>query len=257
MVWRSLDRLSGGIENGQRKRAEHINRLLAEAERHIRLVFHRFMSEDKPPLEIRLNGRKLDALDPFGTGFPKHQADRPDWLELKNEYVEFQSFTLPHHKEIPTADWNDLGGPEGHLRTQWFYVYRGRRLIIAGSWLGMARQTELTKLCRIRVDIPNTMDSDWKIDVKKASAQLPPAVRERMRLLVERLAVTSKRTYRRRGKKLVDNEYFPVWHRTSEWTVLDRNGQGGTEKSFSQKRTEIAGPNPALPALQWCWVCMR
>ena len=78
----------------------------------------------------------------------------------------------------------------------------------------MARQTELTKLCRIRVDIPNTMDSEWKIDVKKASAQLPPAVRERMRLLVERLALTSKRTYQRRGKKLVDSEYFPVWQRS-------------------------------------------
>ena len=171
------------------------------------------MSEDRPPLEIALNGRRLEPLDPFGTRFPKHQADRPDRLELKNGFVEFQSFTLPHHKEIPPVDWNDLGGPEGHLRTQGFYVYRGRRLIIAGSWLGMARQTELTKLCRIRVDIPNTMDSDWKIDVKKASAQLPPAVRERMRLLVERLALTSKRTYQRRGKKLVDSEYFPVWQR--------------------------------------------
>ena len=167
VVWRSLDRLSGGIGHDQRKRAEHINRLLAEAERHIRLVFHRFMSEDRPPLIIRLNGRKLEPLDPFGTKFPKHQSDRPDQLELKNGFVEFQSFTLPHHKEIPPSDWNDLGGPEGHLRTQGFYVYRGRRLIIAGSWLGMARQTELTKLCRIRVDIPNTMDSDWKIDVKK------------------------------------------------------------------------------------------
>lgn len=213
VVWQSLDRLSGGIESDQRKRAEHINRLLAEAERHIRLVFHRFMSEGKPPLQIALNGRKLEALDPFGTRFPKHQADRPDRLELRNGVVEFQSFTLPHHKEISAEDWNDLGGPEGHLRTQGFYVYRGKRLIIAGSWLGLARQTELTKLCRIRVDIPNTMDADWKIDVKKASAQLPPAVRERMRLLVERLAVTSKRTYQRRGNKLVDSEYLPVWQR--------------------------------------------
>lgn len=213
VVWRSLDRLSGGIEADQRKRAEHINRLLAEAERHIRLVFHRFMTEPKPPLAIALNGRRLEPLDPFGTRHPKHQADRPDRLELKNGFVEFQSFTLPHHKEISPAEWDDLGGPEGHLRTQGFYVYRGKRLIIAGSWLGMARQTELTKLCRIRVDIPNTMDADWKIDVKKASAQLPPAVRERMRLLVERLALTSKRTYQRRGSKLVDNEFFPVWQR--------------------------------------------
>lgn len=213
VIWRALDRLSGGLDHDQRKRAEHINRVIAGAERHIRLVFHRFMSEGRSPLVLRLNGRKLEPIDPFGTRFPTHQKDRPDSLELKHGTVGFQCFTLPHHKSISKADWEDMGGPEGHLRSQGFYVYRGRRLIIAGSWLGLARQTELTKLCRIRVDIPNTMDADWKIDVKKASAQLPPAVRERMRLLVERLTQTSKRTYQRRGQRLVDNDYMPIWQR--------------------------------------------
>ncbi|MFD2498567.1 hypothetical protein ACFSTI_06550 [Rhizorhabdus histidinilytica] len=127
--------------------------------------------------------------------------------------MTFQCFTLPHHKSITKAEWDDLGGPEGHLRSQGFYVYRGGRLIIAGSWLGLARQTELTKLCRIKVDIPNTMDADWKIDVKKASAQLPPPVRERMRLLVEKLSSTSKRTYQRRGQRLVDESIMPLWQR--------------------------------------------
>jgi hypothetical protein len=213
VLWRSLDRLSGGIANDLRKRTEHINRAIAGAERHIRLVFHRFMTEDRPPLVIRLNGRVLEPLDPFGTKFGSHQSDRADRLDLAGGTVEFQSFTLPHHKSISRADWDDLGGPEGHLRSQGFYVYRGRRLIISGSWLGLARQTELTKLCRIRVDIPNTMDADWKIDVKKASAQLPPAVRERMRLLVERLSLTSKRTYQRRGQRMVDHECMPLWQR--------------------------------------------
>ena len=216
VVWRSLDRLSGGLQHDLGKQAEHINRAISGAERHVRLVFHRFMSEGRTSLVIRLNGRQLEPIDPFGTRFSTHQSDRPDQLELRNGVVEFQSFTLPHHKSIPVADWNELGGPEGHLRSQGFYVYRGRRLIIAGSWLGLARQTELTKLCRIKVDIPNTMDADWKIDVKKASAQLPPAVRERMRLLVERLAATSKRTYQRRGQRLVDVEYMPIWHRVQK-----------------------------------------
>lgn len=216
VVWRSLDRLSGGILQDVRRRAEHVNRAIASAERHVRLVFHRFMEDDRPPLRIRLNGRQLEPLDPFGTRHTAHQREMPDSLTLARGTVEFQSFTLPHHKSISPADWDDLGGPEGHLRSQGFYVYRGRRLIIAGSWLGLARQTELTKLCRIRVDIPNSMDADWKIDVKKASAQLPPAVRERMRLLVERLSLTSKRTYQRRGQRLVDQEYLPLWQRVQK-----------------------------------------
>ena len=216
VLWRSLDRLSGGIDHDIRRRTEHINRAVAGAERHIRLVFHRFMEEDRPPLTIRLNGRKLQPLDPFGTKHLTHQRDPADNLALARGTVEFQSFTVPHHKSIPAADWDDIGGPEGHLRSQGFYIYRGRRLIIAGSWLGLARQTELTKLCRIRVDIPNSMDADWKIDVKKASAQLPPAVRERMRALVERLSLTSKRTYQRRGQRLVDQDYQPLWQRVQK-----------------------------------------
>jgi hypothetical protein len=216
VLWRSLDRLSGGIEHDASKRAAHINHTLANAERHIRLVFHRFMSEGRKSLSIWLNGRKLEPIDPFGTKYPSHQSDRPDRLELKNGTVDFQCFTLPHHKSIPKSAWDDLGGPEGHLKSQGFYVYRGRRLIIAGSWLGLARQSELTKLCRIKVDIPNTMDADWKIDVKKASAQLPPQVRERMRLLVERLTQTSKRTYQRKGQRLVDSNYMPIWQRVQK-----------------------------------------
>lgn len=148
VVWRSLDRLSGGLDHDLRKQAEYINRSIAGAERHVRLVFHRFMSEGRSPLVIQLNGRKLEPIDPFGTRFSTHQSDRPDRLELKNGVVEFQSFTLPHHKSISAADWNELGGPEGHLRSQGFYVYRGRRLIIAGSWLGLARQTEPRWRCR-------------------------------------------------------------------------------------------------------------
>lgn len=213
VIWRDLDRLGGGIQGEASARIAHINRAIAQAERHLRLVFHRFMAEDRPPLELFLNGRRLEPVDPFGRAFAGHQADRVDRLDMAQGTVEFQCFTLPHHKSVSRAEWEELGGPEGHLRTQGFYVYRGRRLIIAGSWLGLARQTELTKLCRIRVDIPNTMDSEWKIDVKKASAQLPPKVRERMRHLVERLSQTSKRTYQRRGQKLVDHEYMPIWHR--------------------------------------------
>lgn len=213
VIWRDLDRLGGGIEGNDAGRVGHINRAIAHAEHHLRLVFHRFMSDDRPPLELWLNGRRLEPVDPFGRSFAGHQADRVDSLDMAYGSVEFQCFTLPHHKSVTRAEWEELGGPEGHLRSQGFYVYRGRRLIITGSWLGLARQTELTKLCRIRVDIPNTMDSEWKIDVKKASAQLPPKIRERMRSLVERLSLTSKRTYQRRGQKLVDHEYMPVWHR--------------------------------------------
>lgn len=214
VLWEKLDRVDGGYRHDAHKRAQHINSALAGAERHLRIVFHRFMeSGGKGKLSISINDRVLDPIDPFATKHPATQIDPEQQLPLAHGVVRIRCFTLPHHKAMRADEWDELGGPEGHLRSQGFYVYRGDRLIISGSWLGLARQTELTKLCRIRVDIPNTMDADWKIDVKKASAQLPPVVRAWLKNIIERLVQTSKRTYRKRGQKLTDKARVPMWQR--------------------------------------------
>lgn len=214
VLWEKLDRVDGGYLYDAHKRAQHINNALAGAEGHLRLVFHRFMEKGgKERLAISINNRALDPIDPFARKNPATQIDPEETLALPDGIVRIQSFTIPHHKAMQRDEWDELGGPKGHLRSQGFYIYRGDRLIISGSWLGLAKQTELTKLCRIRVDIPNTMDADWKIDVKKASAQLPPAVRERLKNIVERFVQTSKRTYRKRGQKLTDDARVPVWQR--------------------------------------------
>ena len=57
------------------------------------------------------------------------------------------------------------------------------------------------------------MDADWKIDVKKASAQLPPTVRNKLKTIVEHFVSTSRRTYTRRGRKLIAQDQLPVWNR--------------------------------------------
>ncbi len=211
VLWQKPDRLIGGNASAA-KRAEIMNHRIAETERHLRLVFHRFM-EDAKPLKILLNGRALRPLDPFARKNPATFPDPEETVSLAHGEVEIQSFTLPHHRQMSNAEWDDIGGPEGHLKSQGFYLYRGRRLIIHGTWFGLCRQSELTKLSRVRIDIPNSMDADWKIDVKKSSAQLPPAVRDRLRKVIDRIQDGSKRTYRKRGQKLVDHERLPMWHR--------------------------------------------
>lgn len=213
VLWQRLDRMTGGAVHDHNRRIENLNHLLAGAERHLRLVFHRYMEDHRSPLAILLNGRVLEPLDPFASGHPAGQAMPEEVLTLAKGDVIIRGYVLPHHKSMARTEWDELGGPEGHLRSQGFWVYRERRLIIAGSWFGLARQAELTKLSRIRVDIPNSMDPDWKIDVKKASAQLPPIVRERLRKVVERFAEVSRRTYTRRGSKLVDEARIPLWVR--------------------------------------------
>jgi hypothetical protein len=216
VIWEKLDRLGGGIANDRKKRAEHINAALVSAEHHIRLVFHRFLEGNRPKLRIYLNGRALQPIDPLAIRNPACQIEPEEAVPLSQGAVTIQCYTLPHHKLMTEAEWLEVGGPEGHLRSQGIYLYRGDRLIIAGGWMGLARQTELTKLCRVRVDIPNSMDALWKIDVKKASAQLPPAVATRLRRVIESFLGTSRRVYRRRGQKLVDHDRLPLWVRMQQ-----------------------------------------
>jgi len=212
VLWQKLDRLMSSNLSDAIKRTEVVNRRIAETERHLRLVFHRFMEGTKP-LSILLNGRLLRPLDPFAQKNLATISDPEEALTLPRGDMTIQSFTLPHHRQMNESDWEDIAGPEGHLKSQGFYLYRGRRLILSGTWFGLCRQSELTKLSRVRIDIPNSMDADWKIDVKKSSAQLPPLVRDRLKKVIERIQDGSKRTYRRRGRRLVDHERLPMWHR--------------------------------------------
>ena len=212
VVWKKLDRLIGDVDISA-KITELMNAEFSFAERHLRLTFHRFLETNKPQIQLTLNDRLLTPLDPTASLHPSTQKDPEDILHLPSGDVRIRSYTIPHYKKVTQLEWDELGGPEGHLKSQGLYIYRENRLIIAGSWLGLAKQTELTKLSRIAIDIPNTMDSIWKIDVKKSSAQLPPLVRERLTRVIERFVGTSKRTYRSRGQRLVESTTHPIWNR--------------------------------------------
>lgn len=209
VVWSTLDRLLEGEDS-----KSHLNARIAQARRHLELVFHRFLKGEarRPKIEIFLNGQPLVPWDPF----PRHPAaqfDPVEKIKLGGHLIEFQAVTLPHHNKVSRDDWEKYGGEAGYLKNQGFYIYREGRLIIHGTWFGIIRQSELTKLSRVRVDMPNGLDAEWKVDVKKSSAQLPRLVRSHLRRVIERIAQGSKRTYQRRGRRLVDSQSYPLWYR--------------------------------------------
>ncbi len=211
VIWESLDRLIEG--DGNDARSAFVSRLDDAAE-HLELVFHRFIAGERGIRKVALflNGRQLEAFDPFHSSHPATQAGPVEKIKSGGQEVEVQTFTLPHHKKDPEG-WERYAGKAGYLKNQGFYVYRGKRLIIHGTWFGLARQKELTKLARVRIDMPNGMDADWKIDVKKASAQPPYHVRERLRRIIETIGATSRRVYTARGHRLASDSRLPVWQR--------------------------------------------
>ena len=214
VVWEKLDRLVGA-DNQEHRR--DLVRQLDEAVTHVEFVFHRFLSgKGGRRLAIWMNGRELQPFDPFHSNHPATQHHQVDPFHLDGAKIGIWPVTLPHHDKVLPEDWKKYAGPEGYVSNQGFYLYRNRRLIVHGTWFGLARKLELTKLARVGIDIPNTLDAAWKIDVRKASAQPPPPVRERLRSIIERIGVPSRRTYTGRGARLTEDSRLPVWRRVQD-----------------------------------------
>lgn len=216
VLWEKLDRMIQ--KDGSDTDLSHFVREIDDARNHLELVFHRFLSAQlgQRKFRILLNERPLEPFDPFHSSHPATIAGPVERIRVGQREVVIQSFTLPHHRKVTRAEWERHAGPDGYLKNQGFYLYRERRLIMYGTWFGLARQTELTKLSRVRIDMPNDLDAEWKIDVKKASAQPPYQVRQRLRRIIETIGAPSKRIYTTRGKKLVEDNRIPVWSRIQD-----------------------------------------
>lgn len=218
VVWETLDRILGDVAEGMQQQV--LAQRVDEAAAHIELVFHRFLSGEATgaKLPILLNNRPLQPHDPFGSSHKATQRAplEPEVFVIKGHEVTVQTFTLPHHSKLSARQYEDLAGKAGFLRNQGFHLYREKRLIIRGTWFGLAQQKPITQLTRVRIDMPKELDAEWKIDVKKASAEPPPALRRELRNLVDRICAGSKRVYTHKGKRLVSNDHIDVWQRIQD-----------------------------------------
>lgn len=213
VLWDSIDRIEF---NGQDERGhQQLNELMAVVTEHIALVFHRFIAGEPrmPRVRFRVNGADVEPFDPFNAQNEATQRLPEERVVTKQGDVVLQAYVLPHHSKVTPQEYRRFGATEGYLRNQGFYVYRNRRLIIWGTWFRLAPQEELTKLARIRVDIPNTQDHLWTIDVRKSRARPPEVVRSRMKQIIERIRSSAKRPYTHRGVHVTAGLSAAVWER--------------------------------------------
>lgn len=215
VVWEKLDRAfeKGGGEHARK----HFIAKVDDARAHLQLVYHRFLSGEPghSKVQMLLNEVPLKPFDPFNVNHSATQKGPEEVIQIGEDRVTITPYTLPHHRNVSKAEWDAFAGPNGYTRSQGFYLYRERRLIVYGTWFGLARQTELTKLSRVKIDVPNTLDELWNVDVKKAWAKPPAQVLKRLRELIHQLAAPSRTVYTRRGVRLHDAQ-LPIWERVQE-----------------------------------------
>ena len=246
-----LDRVIGGASPDERAkdREDHFLRQVGQVREHLAMVFHRFLAKRAGGLQIHLNGEPIKAWDPF---LEDHKAtqeigeyDRK--LAGHGAPIRVTGFVLPHRDRFASSgEHRTAGGPGGWNAQQGFYLYRGERLIIAGSWLQLKWQSEEHfKLARIRLDIPNTMDQEWQIDVKKSAAAPPAVLRAWLMGIAQRVRKEAKEVYAHRGK------YGPREKRAEgqprPWKTVNRAG-GEFSYKIDRKHPVLAPLIRSLPA---------
>ncbi len=170
-------------------------------EAHIAMVFHSFMQGQKK-IHFYMNGNSIVPWDPFLVSSGARQG-AVEHLELKGHEIRVEPFVLPHHSKITPDEHRIAAGPNGWNAHQGFYLYRNNRLIVPGDWLDLGHKAEEhCKLARIRVDIPNSLDEIWKIDVRKSQAEVPLALRRRMKNIATETRRKATEVYRYRGKSV-------------------------------------------------------
>lgn len=182
---------------------------LSELKSYIGLHFHRFMS-GKDKRVFSLNKVEIDPIDPFMTAEPGYQEGPSERMRCRGGHIVIQTHVLPHFKNMDSERLEELGGADGINRKQGLYIYREKRLIHVGGWLGMARSTQLGALARVQVDIPSSLDNDWSTDVKKASLQIPPSVKRKLRKFLGDPVKRSKKAHTYRGKLDAANKYWKI-----------------------------------------------
>lgn len=200
VLWEVLDRIvtQGFTVTDMLELADRV-------ESHFAMTFHRLIEGDRPDFQLFLNGRKVKPWDPFLIGHPGKADASSEYRIHGAAGVLVQCHVLPHRDMLKPSEHENAAGPGGWTQQQGFYVYRNKRLLLAGGWLGLGgagkswTRDEAHRLARIRLDIPNNMDADWKINVLKSTASPPVRLRAQLQRIASQTRETARKVFAHRG----------------------------------------------------------
>lgn len=208
--WALMDRFVG---SGVTPDKEHFWAVATRIGQHLALVFHRYLSDDTPrPLKITVNDRPLEAFDPFLSGHLQTGNYRPE-RSLDGALV-VRPFILPPADDLALKARDLAAGPLGWEAHQGFFVYRNRRLLVPGGWLGLSKVSPAFNRVRIQLDLTTSADADWQVDVLKSRATAPRIARaflDHIGSRVRALATQNHRVSQGARETGEASTYEPVW----------------------------------------------
>ena len=241
VIWSGLDRIINPETDETDINAKtRFSSVLDKVKQHISMTFHRFIEEKS--IKVYWCNHEIEPWNPFCENEPKTQI-RPTENIIGGT---IKGYVLPHKNAFSSETaYKKAEGINGWVAQQGFYVYRGKRLLLAGDWLGLFRKEEHYKLVRIRIDLPNTLDTEWQIDIKKSRAYPPMQNRSQLESYAKSVRSIGCEVYRHRGKILkqkAGTSFQPLWcekKKDNKWSfVINR------EHDIIMQIKNIASENP-------------
>ncbi len=205
VIWDKLSFL--GADSHSRDHSVELAEKLRDLRGYLALHFHRFMAATCKR-SFSVNKTPIQPVDPFMKGERGYQEGPSAKLRCKGGYIEINTHVLPHFNGMSPQRLVDLGGAAHVSQNQGLYIYREKRLIIAGGWQGIKHHSQLGALARVQVDVPAALDHSWSTDVKKASLQMPPRVRRELKKYLNDPVKRSKNVHAYKGKVEVANRFW-------------------------------------------------
>jgi len=200
VVWRGLYKFENYLESANR-RTELKKEITEVTTDYLALVFHRFLERQVRPVKIRINNSHVRPFNPF----PKDQADfrriEPNSKQFQSDTLKIEGFILPSR----SLDESKGGESIWHQRNksltdmEGMYIYRADRIILYGGWNGIIRKMPKLQLARLKVDIGNSVDKYFHLNVAKSSIIIPYDLRMAFMRYVSELRQEAEREYHNRG----------------------------------------------------------
>lgn len=197
--WEDFDR----IQDSTNDLSDELAELMNKSAEHISLIFHRFLENG---LKISVNFEPVLPKDPFLVNHIGTQELKDKKVSVDGEIIHLYPYVIPHFSKLSAADQRKSGKVNEQYKAQGFYLYRNKRLIVWGDYLGLTKKSELGKNVRIKVDIPNNLDYLWEIDVKKSRASVPSKIKKNLLSAISDSDVVSRNVNTYRGKKELTEE---------------------------------------------------
>ena len=236
VLWETMDRVVTKAYS-----ADDYVDLIDHVEAHLAMLFHRLLEGPQARLRILMNGRPVAPWDPFMSGHPAKPWNSPVARSSVDEVnVAVECHVLPHKDKWSAEEFDRAAGPDGWNAQQGFYVYRNERLLVAGGWLGLGpgrawNREEPYRLARIRLDIPNTADAAWKIDIRKSIARPPVSLRPWLTKLAEHTREQARKVFAYRGSPTQTRGGGPI---VQAWRVEHTNA--GARYRIDEKHPAVA-----------------